>query len=172
MLFTKLHYKTIEWKKRRLFPCMTASTYHVISREVESQIFRHNWIFRHTYVYKQPPLTKKWDYNHILNSCYKYYIVILDTLVGIFLVVLFLLLAVILSGLYEKPRRNKDWVTEKVHRRIFVRDITFLDPFHFIFVAFFVYSPSQMTHLLNSPDKDTYCYGWYSVSYRKYENIL
>ena len=92
---------------------MTVSTYHVISREVESQIFRHNWTFRHTYVYKQPPLTKKWDYNYILNSYYKYYIVILDTLVGIFLVVLFLLLAVILSGLYEKPRRNKDWVTEK-----------------------------------------------------------
>ena len=38
--------------------------------------------------------------------------VILETLVGFFLVVLFLLLAVILSGLYEKPRKKKDWVTE------------------------------------------------------------
>ena len=40
-------------------------------------------------------------------------LVIADTLVGSFLDVLFLLLAVILSGLHEKPRRNKDWVTEK-----------------------------------------------------------
>ena len=32
---------------------------------------------------------------------------------GSFLDVLFLLLAVILSELYEKPRRNKDSVTEK-----------------------------------------------------------
>ena len=38
--------------------------------------------------------------------------VVLETLVGFFLVVLFLLLAVILSGLYEKPRKKKDWVTE------------------------------------------------------------
>ena len=38
----------------------------------------------------------------------KYYIVISDTLVGFFLDVLFFSLAVILSELYEKPRRNKD----------------------------------------------------------------
>ena len=42
-----------------------------------------------------------------------YYIVILDTLGGSFLDVVFLLLAVILSELHEKPRRNKDWVTEQ-----------------------------------------------------------
>ena len=34
-------------------------------------------------------------------------------LVGTFLDVLFLMLAVILPGLLEKPRRNKDRVTEK-----------------------------------------------------------
>ena len=39
-------------------------------------------------------------------------LVIADALVGSFLDVLFLLLAVILSELHEKPRRN-DWVTEK-----------------------------------------------------------
>ena len=42
-----------------------------------------------------------------------YYIVILDTLGGSFLDVFFLLLAVILSELHEKPRSNKDSVTEK-----------------------------------------------------------
>ena len=48
----------------------------------------------------------------IISLCI-YYIVILDTLGGSFLDVFFLLLAVILSELHEKPRRNKDWVTEQ-----------------------------------------------------------
>ena len=39
--------------------------------------------------------------------------VISDTLVGFLLDVLFLLLSVILSGLHEKPRRNKECVTDK-----------------------------------------------------------
>ena len=39
--------------------------------------------------------------------------VISDTLGGSFLDVVFLLLAVMLSELSEKPRRNKDSVTEK-----------------------------------------------------------
>ena len=38
----------------------------------------------------------------------KYYIVISDALVEFILDVLFLLLAVVLSELNEKPRRNKD----------------------------------------------------------------
>ena len=44
---------------------------------------------------------------------YKYYIVISDTLVGSFLDVLFLLLAIILSEFHEKPTWKKDEVTEK-----------------------------------------------------------
>ena len=53
-----------------------------------------------------------WQSSGIIIFLCKYYIVISDTLVGSFLDVLFLLLAVILSELHEKPRR-KDWVTEK-----------------------------------------------------------
>ena len=87
---------------------MAAPAYHVISKKVENQIFRHNWIFRHTCVYKQPTLTKWLDYNYILHSYGKYDIVISDTLVGFFLVVLLLLLAVIISGLYEKTRKKKN----------------------------------------------------------------
>ena len=45
-------------------------------------------------------------------------------------------------------------------------------PLYVIFVAFFVYSPSQVTYLLNDPKKDTYYYSWYSVWYRKYVNLL
>ena len=43
----------------------------------------------------------------------KYYVVISDIMVGFFLDVFFLLLAVILSELYGKLRRNKYWVTGK-----------------------------------------------------------
>ena len=54
----------------------------------------------------------------------------------------FLLLAVIFSECHEKPRR-KDWVSEKVHRRTFVRHITFLAayPPYVIFYCFFCLLP-------------------------------
>ena len=103
---TKLHRETIEWEGKIFFANMAVLAYHVISTEAEKHIFKHNWIFRHSCIYKQPTLTKLWNF-HIF--C-KYYIVILDTLVSSFLDILFLLLAVILSELHEKPRR-KDWVT-------------------------------------------------------------
>ena len=92
------------------------------------------------------------------------------------MVVLFLLLALILSGLYEKPRRKKDWVSEKKYIEEFVwRTSFFLNwqpPFYVLLVAFFDYSPSQVTYLLNGPNKDRCCYAWYSVWYQKYENLL
>ena len=86
-----------------------ASAYHVISKEVKNHIFRRNWIFRHTFCTNNP----HWQSGGIIIFLYKYFIVISDKLVGTSLDVLFLLLAVILPGLLEKPRRNKDWVTEK-----------------------------------------------------------
>ena len=64
---------------------------------------------------------------------------------------------------------------KKVHRRICVRDITFLTarlPFYIISCCLIRLLPSQETYLLNGPNKDTYCYGWYSVWCQKYENIL
>ena len=87
---------------------IVASVYHVISDEVKNHILRDNWVYRYTFI-NNP----HWQSSGIIFFC-KYYIVISDTLVGSFLDVLFLLVAVILSGLHEKqPRRNKDWVTEK-----------------------------------------------------------
>ena len=80
-----------------------------------------------------------------MQILYSYFqLVISDTLVGSFLDVLFLLLAVILSGLHEKPRRNKDWVTEKKYIEEFMWG-TSLSWMHALlslslFVAFFIYS--------------------------------
>ena len=61
---------------------------------------------------------------------------------GSFLDVLFLLLAVILSELYEKPRRNKDSVTEKSTEKNLCDGHHCFDctPFFLSFVVFFVYS--------------------------------
>ena len=66
----------------------------------------------------------------ILYSYLKYIYRLLDEF--------FLLLAVIFSECHEKPRR-KDRVSEKVHRRTFVRHITFLaaHPPYIIFHCFF-----------------------------------
>ena len=111
---------------------------------------------------------------NIIFLC-KYYIDISDALVGSFLDVLFLLLVVILPGFHMKPRR-KDWVSEKIYRKICVRGIKLLialPPFYVILCCFFCLlpSPSQVTYLLNGP------YGWCSVMIswvngRKYENLL
>ena len=111
---------------------------------------------------------------NIIFLC-KYYIDISDALVGSFLDVLFLLLVVILPGFHMKPRR-KDWVSEKIYRKICVRGINLLialPPFYVILCCFLCLlpSPSQVTYLLNGP------YGWCSVMIswvngRKYENLL
>ena len=101
------------------------------------------------------PLFKKSGSIHD-NIFVQYNIVISDTLVGSFLDVLFLLLAVILSELHEKQRR-KDWVTQKV---TCVKGITFLNarlPFYVIFFCFLLLLPAgvKVTYLLNGPYKDT-----------------
>ena len=87
---------------------MATSAYQVTSKEVKNHILIHNWIFRHTFCIKIPHR----QISGIIIFLSKD-IVISDRLVGSLLDVLFLLLAVILSGLHEKPRRNKDWVTKK-----------------------------------------------------------
>ena len=71
---------------------------------------RHNGIFRHTCFINKP---HRQSGGIIIFLC-KYYIVISDKLVGSFLDVLFLLLAVILWGRHEKTRTKKDWVTGNV----------------------------------------------------------
>ena len=87
---------------------MAASSYRVISKEVENQIFRHNWIFKHTCVYKKSTLTKWWNYNSFVQIWYRYF-----RYTGRFFLECALYVAIILPQLYEKPRRNKYWVTEE-----------------------------------------------------------
>ena len=51
VLFTKNNKLRI--KEKKIFVYMAASAYHVISKEVENHVFRHNHIFRYTCMYKQ-----------------------------------------------------------------------------------------------------------------------
>ena len=87
---------------------MAAWACHVMSTEVENHVFK-TIEFLDTSAFINKP---HWQSSGILIFLRKYYVVISDTQVGSFLDVLFLLLVVILSKLYEEPRR-KDWVTEK-----------------------------------------------------------
>ena len=144
---------------------MAPSVYHVISKEVKNHIMIHNWISRHTCCINN----SHWQISGIIIFLCKHYILISDALLDSFLDVLFLLLAVILSGLHQKPRRIKIELLKKVHRRICERDITFStvrSPFYVTFCCFLHLLPSlfQVTYLLNGSYNDTCrCYGWYSV---------
>ena len=119
-------------------------------------------------LYKQPTLKKLWNYYNFVQilysySCFRY--------TGrLFRGCAFLLFAVILSGLHGKPRKNKDWVTEKYIEEFKWGTTLFWlrtsPPFYVTFCCFHCLLPlhSEVTYLLNGPCKDTlYCYGWYSV---------
>ena len=97
-------------RKEIFFAYMAASSYRVMSKQVENGIFRHKWIYRHTCMRKQP----HWQSSGIIIFLCKYYIIISNTLIGSLFDVLFLFLAVVLSEFHKTPRRNKDWVTEKL----------------------------------------------------------
>ena len=140
---------------------MNASSYHVISKEVENHIFKYNLIFRDTCMIHVCIKNPHWQNSEIMIFFCKYDVVISDILVGSFLDVLYFFLTVILSELHETPRR-KERVTEKVYRRICARDITFLTAlpsllfFNFLLLSLFSLPPCHMTNLLNNPMKIHY----------------
>ena len=160
-------------EKRRVFAYMAASVYLVISKEVKNHIMIHNWIFRHTCCLNNP----HWKISGIIIFLCKHYILISDTLVvdG-----LFLLLSVILSGIYENQEGITTELLKKVHRRICERGITFStarSPFYLTFCCFLhlLSSPFQVTYLLDGPCKDTwvvFCVMKSWVNGRKYESLL
>ena len=141
-----------------------------ISKEVENQIFRHNWIFRHTCVYKQSAFTKYRNYNifvQIWYNCFRY--------AGRLFLGCARFVAVALSQLYEKRRRNKDWATKERTQKNLCKGHHFFDCTpsflcHFLLLICLLPFPSDVP--TERPNKDRYCYGWYSVWCWKYENIL
>ena len=94
-------------------------------------------------------------------------IVISDTLIGSFLDVFFLLLAVILSELHGKSRRNKDWVTEKSSYKNLYEGYYVFDCTPFFLCYFLLLSSSTLSPFptdVRAEWSDTkYYYRWYSV---------
>ena len=53
---------------------MAASAYLVISKEVENHIITSGTIgFLYTCIFKQPSLTKEWNYNTLVRILYSYF---------------------------------------------------------------------------------------------------
>ena len=109
-------------------------------------IFYFNWDFR--------KFNPDWQSGgRVIIFLCKYYIIISDTLVGSFLDVLFLLLSVRLSGLYEKPRKKKDWVTEKKSIEEFVWETSFFltarPSFYVTFCCFFLPLPKWCNYWMD-----------------------
>ena len=135
---------------------MTASVSQVISTKVENHIFKHNCILDTCVLINNP----HWQSIVISVFLRKYYIVISDTLEGAFLGVFFLLLAVILSELREKPKR-KDWVTEKCTQKNLCEGYHFFLLYVLLLMCFYCFlrvlpSLSQVTYLHNDLYKDIY----------------
>ena len=135
---------------------MAASVSQVISTKVENHIFKHNCILDTCVLINNP----HWQSIAILVFLYKYYIVISDKLVGAFLGVFFLLLAVILSELREKPKRE-DWVTEKCTQKNLCEGYHCFWLHALLSMCFCCFLrvlpfPSQVTYLQNDPYKDIY----------------
>ena len=96
-------------------------------------------------LYKQPTLKKLWNYNNFVQilysySCFRYTSRLFRGCA------FFCYLLLILSGLREKPRKNKDWVTEKyIEEFKWGETLFWLHTFLLsmsLFVAFFIYSLS------------------------------
>ena len=139
---------------------MTASAYHLISKEVKNHIFRHNLIFRHICFINN----SHWQGSGIVIFLCKYYIVISDKLVGFFSDVPFLLLALIFRASWETKKEQK-----LSYRKKYIEEFvwgTWLFWLHALlsmslFVAFFKLSFNSfcsflhVTYLLNGLYKDT-----------------
>ena len=114
----------MEWEEKRFFVHMVILVCHVILKEVQNQIFRHNHILDTHVCIKNP----YWQRSEIIRFLCKYYIPISDTLIGSWMC-------------FSCCSKGKIKLQEKVHGRIYVRDIRFSAARPPIFfVAFFVHS--------------------------------
>ena len=124
---------------------MAASAYLVISTEVENHIFKPiDFLDTSAFINNQ-----HWQSGGILIFLCKYCIVISDTLVGSY------------QDIMRNQERKID-LQKKVHRRICVREITFLTALHFFSCLSFCFlllfssiPPSHVTPLRNDTYKNT-----------------
>ena len=129
--------QTMEWEKRGIFVCLSASTYHVISKELENCIM-NTIAFLDAHVCVNSPY---WQNIGIITFFCKYYIVVSDTLIGSCMC-----FSCCSLWYYRSSLRNEEGnikLQRKIHRRICKGNIKFLaarSPSYVAIVAYFVFS--------------------------------
>ena len=131
------------------------------------------------YIYRQPTLTMQWNFTIFAQILYSYF-----RYTGrLFLGCAFFIACCNYQN-FVRNQEGKNELQKKVHRRICVRNITFLtvhSPFNvFLLLSLYILPPpSQVTPLQNDPYKDIYfamcgilCVIISWVNGRKYENLL
>ena len=119
-----------------IYGCFSISR-QSISKKLKNCIFRNNFIFRHICMYKQPILTKQWNFKTFMQ----YYVVISDTLIDSWMCFYYCSLYY-----YQRFMRNQEGKFElqkKSTQKNLCVGITFLAaslPSCVIFCRFFVYS--------------------------------
>ena len=142
-------------EEKKIFCICGCFSVSLTSKEVENHIFRYNCIFDTHEFFDNP----HWEISGIKTLLFKYYSDISHALVGSFLNMLFLLLALILTELHEKLRKNKDWVTEKISKKNLCEGHHFFDYTpsflcHFCCFLRLLSLPFQVMYLLNGPTHD------------------
>ena len=126
-LFTnnKLWNKKKEKKSFCIYIYFSVSRYIKEGRKSYLQTQSH---FRHTCMYKQPILRKQWNCNSFVQTLHSY-LRYTDRLLMCFLVALCYIIRVL-----SKTKKERLNYSKNVHRRICIRDITFLaaHPTHLI----------------------------------------
>ena len=152
---------------------MAASTYYVISKEVENHILKYNWIFRDLCTYKQPTLTKQtseiiiflWIYTYI----YKYFWYTGRPFLGC---AIFVAHINIIWASCETKKEGLSYRKKCIEEFLWGTSIflTVRPPFYtFVFFAFFVYS-STFPYIILLWVIFCVMISW--VNGRKYENLL
>ena len=142
---------------------MTASACHVISKEVVNRIVRHNPILD-THVCINKPY---WQSIGVIVILCEYYTVISDKLIGSWMC--FSCCSLFYWQSILRNQEGKIELQKIVHRRICVRDITFLSarrPYYVIFCCFFAYSLQPST--LNSRKFFFFCFRKWILSGSQY----
>ena len=135
---------------------MAALSYHVISKEVVKQIFKRNLIFRHSCIYRQPTLTKSWNFNIFVQILYSYFRYTGRLFLGY---ALFVARCNTIRTSWETKKERLSYRKKCIEE--FVWGISLFWPHALLSMSFCCFlrllpSPSQVIHLWNGCYKDTY----------------
>ena len=113
-------------------------------------------------MYKQPKLTKQWNYNVFVRIGCSYFRYTCRLFLGC---ALFVARCNIIRVSWETKKKKIELRKKCIEEFVWETSLFWLQALLSMsfFVTFFFYSPHQVMYLLNGPYKDrSYCDGWYS----------